>query len=323
MLQADEKKAFEMMMAEIDSDSDEDTNSRRSIPSAVAKQAKYADERGSSKASPRRDHSNSDNHTVNSQRIVNQHVADSKPTNRASSSSSITHKRTKEEEEIDNFGKVSYQQGSSYNGGGAGNDMYSDISISKRWLSKACSSSETNTVKCFIEREKGTMGWQPTIYRCYLEVQNGGDFAGGEDGEEERPTGRFMMSAKRKIVKKNSSSYYLISVDMDPSDDRGSESVLGKLRGNSVGNHYLITDHGLAPGKTVAPSMLRRYVIIHPLFLSSPCHSTYLYTHTNIHIKNIYILYIYIYLYIYLYIHIYTYQPFNNQYPQGAWRSRV
>jgi len=63
---------------------------------------------------------------------------------------------------------------------------------------------------------------------------------------------------KKKIVKTNSSSYYLISVDRDPSDDRGKDSVLGKMRGNNIGDRYLLTDNGLAPDKTVLPSMLRK-----------------------------------------------------------------
>ena len=32
-------------------------------------------------------------------------------------------------------------------------------------------------------------------------------------------------------------SYYLVSLDSDPQDDRGSEMVLGKVRGNSVGDY--------------------------------------------------------------------------------------
>ncbi len=30
------------------------------------------------------------------------------------------------------------------------------------------------------------------------------------------------------------------------------------MRGNAIGSRYLITDHGLAPEKAVAPSMLRK-----------------------------------------------------------------
>jgi len=64
------------------------------------------------------------------------------------------------------------------------------------------------------------------------------------------------MSARKKTTSKT--SYYLISMDQEPQDDRGSESVLGKVRGNAVGSQYLITDGGLAPDKAVAPSMLRK-----------------------------------------------------------------
>ena len=47
----------------------------------------------------------------------------------------------------------------------------------------------------------------------------------------------------------------------NPNDDKGSESVLGKVRSNNVGSRYLITDNGLAPDKTVAPSMIRKVSI--------------------------------------------------------------
>jgi hypothetical protein len=110
------------------------------------------------------------------------------------------------------------------------------VSITKRWLSKPCSYNDRGSIKCYIEREKGTLGIQPTIYRCYLEVPS--SQAKGGPTESLQAQGRFMMSAKKKIVKKNSSSYYLISLDNDPSDDRGSDAVLGKMRGNNIGNRY-------------------------------------------------------------------------------------
>lgn len=40
--------------------------------------------------------------------------------------------------------------------------------------------------------------------------------------------------------------------------DRGSDRLLGKLRGNAVGSQYVLYDGGLAPEKTVSPSMLRQ-----------------------------------------------------------------
>lgn len=64
-------------------------------------------------------------------------------------------------------------------------------------------------------------------------------------------------------------SYYLVSLHPN-ADDRGSEQVLGKIRGNSVGSQYLITDHGLAPEKAIAPSMLRKeYGVVTFLYDSS------------------------------------------------------
>ncbi len=69
-----------------------------------------------------------------------------------------------------------------------------------------------------------------------------------------------MMAAKKHAAKKT--SYYLVSLDKNPTVDRGSDQVLGKVRGNAVGSRYLITDHGLPPEKTVAPSMLRKVMTI-------------------------------------------------------------
>jgi hypothetical protein len=67
---------------------------------------------------------------------------------------------------------------------------------------------------------------------------------------------KFLMSAKKILSKRT--SYYLISTDMEPSDDRGGDEVLGKVRANAVGSRYLLTDHGLAPDKSQAPSMHRK-----------------------------------------------------------------
>ena len=65
-----------------------------------------------------------------------------------------------------------------------------------------------------------------------------------------------MMSAKKLSGK--GSSYYLISLDMNPEDDRGSEAVLGRLRGNAVGSEYMITDAGVTAGKTRLSSIIRK-----------------------------------------------------------------
>jgi len=63
-----------------------------------------------------------------------------------------------------------------------------------------------------------------------------------------------MMAARKKS---SATSYYLISLDANP-DDRGSNSVLGKLRGNAIGSQYTINDHGISFDKAVAPSTMRK-----------------------------------------------------------------
>jgi hypothetical protein len=118
-----------------------------------------------------------------------------------------------------------------------------------------------DSIQCFVERDKGGMGTMNPTYRCYQE--------GGENG-------KFLMAARKKAGSKT--SYYLISLEKD-AEDRGSDAVLGKIRGNAVspcqhvsadaevakyaccyqiGSKYIIVDHGLAPEKTAAPSMLRK-----------------------------------------------------------------
>jgi hypothetical protein len=72
-------------------------------------------------------------------------------------------------------------------------------------------------ILCYVERDKGGFGTVHPTYRCFQE--------GGES------SGRFLMAAKKKATSKT--SYYLISLDRDP-EDRGSETVLGKIRGNAV-----------------------------------------------------------------------------------------
>jgi hypothetical protein len=166
-----------------------------------------------------------------------------------------SYKMSKEEQEIENFGSnyhtspVEAQQ--------------EQLQNTKRWLLRPCSRNEKATMKCYVERERSTLAMSPTIYRCFLEATSGSDGAPPTsssatvgDNNKGPVTGRFMMSARKFVGK--STSYYLISLDNNPSDDRGSESVIGKIRGNAVGSKYIITDGGLAPEKTVAPSMLRK-----------------------------------------------------------------
>ena len=112
----------------------------------------------------------------------------------------------------------------------------------KRWLMRPCPAN-SDTMLCYVERERSGFGFIQQIYRCYLEPS------------AENPSGRFLMAAKKMSTSKT--SYYLVSLDQIP-EDRGSETVLGKIRGNAVGSQYLLTDHGLSPEKAIAPSMLRK-----------------------------------------------------------------
>jgi hypothetical protein len=154
-------------------------------------------------------------------------------------------KMSKQDEDIENFGVQTAQSQLQ--------DQLEQLNVTKRWLARPCSHSERTSMKCFVEREKGGFSMQ-TTYRCYLE---------GSDGQAPR----FMMAAKKNVAKKT--SYYLVSLDMNPAVDRGSDHVLGKVRGNAIGSKYLIGDHGLAPDKTVAPSMLRKVIIYN--LISSLC----------------------------------------------------
>jgi hypothetical protein len=82
------------------------------------------------------------------------------------------------------------------------------------------------------------------LYLCYV------------DGQQTQNS-RFLMSAKKKMNSKT--SYFLLSMERDPNEnDRGSDAILGKIRGNVIGSQYLITDGGLSLQKAVSPSSLRQ-----------------------------------------------------------------
>ena len=231
MNRADEKKAFEQMMAEIsdsDSDGDEgkgrDNGSKRWTSSAVTYSA----------ASPKSNNVG----VVSSSSKITSPQTNWGGTAATPYSSFGEPKVTSREEEIENFGV------------GSGNvqqqatRIQSDqLQVVKRWLFRPCVPGDP-PILCYVERHRVGFGAiTPNTYKCFLE---------GSEGQGPR----FLMSAKKKTTSKT--SYYLLSLDQEPQDDRGSESVLGKVRGNSVGSQYLITDAGLAPDKAVAPSMLRK-----------------------------------------------------------------
>jgi len=134
-------------------------------------------------------------------------------------------KMSKQDEEIENFGSNTTQSASQI--------QSEQISITKRWLTRSCSSGDKNTMKCYVDRERSSFG-MATIYRCYLEgpsANSGGGSNNSNSNGASSPVGtdgaRFLMAAKKRAV--NKTSYYLISLDPDDFDDRGSESVLGKV----------------------------------------------------------------------------------------------
>lgn len=224
MNKADEKKAFDDMLAEIEDDSDEEFGSAA----------------GSTAAAMKAGQSNKQNYPDAKKSQTQQSYG--APQYKSGGGAA---KMSKEEEEIANFGIQTW-----------GEELQASqeqLGITKRWLCRPCSKSERGSMRCYIDRTKQGFGLQ-TIYRCYLEGPD--ENVALAATTKAASTARFMMSAKKQTGKKT--SYYLMSTVADPVDDRGLDTVLGKVRGNSVGSRYLITDHGVAPDKTVAPSMLRK-----------------------------------------------------------------
>lgn len=236
MNRADEKRAFEAMMAEIDDDSDEDSPPQRSAPKRQPSMKATSDrDYSQSKPSSRSESKNGDSSERGSSSQANvQPKAESKPVGGTGPRPTARTRLSADEQAIENFGAgcAPTQE----------ERAAEKLNVTKRWLTRPLSSGDRHAMKCFVERERSNLGLH-VVYRCFLE---------GEDGQAPR----FMMSAKKKVVKQ--SSYYLLSLDMDPDDDRGSEAVVGKIRGNAVGSRYIITDHGIAPDRSVAPSTFRK-----------------------------------------------------------------
>lgn len=213
---ADEKKAFERMMAEVGDDSD-DSDGDLSEPVRVSAINKKNSTTPS--AAP----------IAVSKSDTNEHVK----------------KLTKEELDIENFGSAAKSV-----------DLHRQSVASTKWLSRPCTPGDP-PVLCYLEREKsGYIGFK-TTYRLYMETS-------GESA------GRFLMAANKKTSSRT--SYYLVSSEMDPSD-RGSELVLGKVRGNAIGSQYIFYDHGLSPEKSVTVSSHRKELglVRFDFSVSGPC----------------------------------------------------
>lgn len=208
---ADEKRAFDRMMAEVGDDSD-DSGNETSEPVKM---------------------------TAPSKKDITTNAAASKP-----DSKDHTKKLTKEELEIENFGYTDRPV-----------DAHRQTVASMKWLLKPCTAGGS-PVLCYLEREKaGYIGFK-TTYRLYME------------SSESSP--KFLMAANKKTSSRT--SYFLVSTEMDPSD-RGSEFVLGKVRGNAVGSQYIVYDHGLNPEKSVNVASHRKEfgLIRFDFSVSGPC----------------------------------------------------
>ena len=114
----------------------------------------------------------------------------------------------------------------------------------KRWLYRACTKG-ARPLQCYVEREPGSFTSMYPTFRMYL-----------EQNQYTEQNARFMMSAKK--MRGKSTSYYLVSLDLTPTDDRGSDSVVGRVRGNAVGSEYVITDGGVTAGKTRISHLVRK-----------------------------------------------------------------
>lgn len=199
MYKSDEKQAFEDMLAEI-SDSDDESigiGSKNAISNKPSVQNNKYTSNSSNKSS------------------YLSTLADSKSTSSNVQSYNNTFKQqtslSKQERDIENFGAESTDQ----------YKRSDSIDITKRWLLRPCSINERETMKCYIVREKSS--FSGSTYRCYLET----NYNPSDPNYTFGSGGRFLMSAKKKVV--NKTSYYLISLDSDATDDRGKDTVLGKV----------------------------------------------------------------------------------------------
>lgn len=187
MYKEDENAAFQAMLDEVeDSDEDEAPSPSRIVPRRVSTHSAPTDTK----------------------------VAETKAVERERSR--VDHKAAKQAHDIESFG---FQEQRS-----AAEAQSEQLAITKRWLLKPCSPNERTPMRCFVERERSTLGLH-TTYRLFAEAPDGGV------GATQQP--RFLMAARKKVSKQT--SYYLVSLEQDPSDDRGSEYLVGKVRGNAIG----------------------------------------------------------------------------------------
>jgi len=191
MAKADDKKAFDDMMAEISSDESDDgpgltpvLGLRCSVGSAgidrssVSSSAICASTIGLSTSAS----------IAKSSVASVSYASESKPFSQSQSlSQGASFKLSKQQQEIDSFG----QDASSYR-----DEKADQRNVTKRWLARPCGVDEKKLMQCYVERERST--FYGTTYRCYLDV----DHAGSSSGKEAKSGtgGRFLMSAKKKVT---------------------------------------------------------------------------------------------------------------------------
>lgn len=124
-------------------------------------------------------------------------------------------KMSKEDEEIENFGEARGRATSAPR-----TSLVDTSPVSRAWLMRPCAPGDPPML-CFVERYKPALTslGGGVIYRAYLELGDKSRF-------------RFLMSAKKLLNKRT--SYYLVSTEQEPGDDRGSDDLLGKVHHSCI-----------------------------------------------------------------------------------------
>lgn len=236
----EERLAFEAMMNEVqDSDEDDEDSEFVVQPKGVSRaaQSKTKTVEGQYHQSKATVSAKSESNS----RKDSKNVRESTPPLKFKGEAQKALPKDDNESEIANFGVTSVVKSSH----AASRDctvsmkQHTDFVATKRWLLRPCHPQDPTTL-CHVIREKHVMSGM--VLRVFIEPKV--------------DTGpKLIMSAKKFVNKRT--SYYLVSLLSEP-EERGGDDILGKVRANAVGSKYLLTDHGLAPEKSAAPSTLRK-----------------------------------------------------------------
>ena len=104
-----------------------------------------------------------------------------------------------------------------------------DPKVMRAFLMQPCPKGE-GMVQCSVRRTKGLKNALFPEYRMYLKNSS--------------KTETFLMTSKKRGGSKTSN--YLLSMNRND-HDKGSDSIVGKLRSNFLGTEYMIYDHGSNP----------------------------------------------------------------------------